>query len=120
VIDIWNKADLAAGRATQEGITLSAKTGDGMQALRQRLLQAAGWQPSATGLYMARERHIQALHQVQSHLDQASAHLAVANPALELLAEELRLAQVALGSITGEFSADDLLGVIFSQFCIGK
>jgi len=120
VIDIWNKADLAAGRATQEGITLSAKTGDGMQALRQRLLQAAGWQPSATGLYMARERHIQALHQVRSHLDQASAHLAVANPALELLAEELRLAQVALGSITGEFSADDLLGVIFSQFCIGK
>ena len=69
---------------------------------------------------MARERHIQALRQVQSHLDQASAHLAVASPALELLAEELRLAQVALGSITGEFSADDLLGVIFSQFCIGK
>ncbi len=120
VIDIWNKADLAADRAAHEGITLSAKTGEGLQALRQRLLQAAGWQPGTSGLYMARERHIQALRQVQSHLDQASAHLAVASPALELLAEELRLAQVALGSITGEFSADDLLGVIFSQFCIGK
>jgi tRNA modification GTPase len=71
-------------------------------------------------VFIARERHVQALQTVQAHLDIASAHLDASNQHLDLLAEELRLAQNALGSITGEFSADDLLGEIFSRFCIGK
>ena len=69
---------------------------------------------------MARERHVRALDQVNDHLEAAQAHLAQQAQALDLLAEELRLAQHALGCITGEFTADDLLGVIFSSFCIGK
>jgi len=72
------------------------------------------------GVYMARERHLQALHRVQDHLKQATTLLQQQAQALDLLAEELRLAQNALGEITGQFSADDLLGVIFSKFCIGK
>ena len=69
---------------------------------------------------MARERHVQALHEVDKHLMQANASLQAKVPALDLLAEELRLSQNALNTITGEFSSDDLLGVIFSSFCIGK
>ena len=119
VIDIWNKAD-AAPAATREGVVLSARTGEGLQALRQRLLHAAGWQQASEGLYIARERHVQALLRVRDHLGIAQQHLAAQAQSLDLLAEELRLAQNALGDITGEFSADDLLGVIFSSFCIGK
>ena len=80
----------------------------------------AGWQAAPEGLYLARERHVQALRRVQVHLDQAQRQLEAQAQLLDLLAEELRLAQNALGEITGEFSADDLLGVIFSKFCIGK
>jgi tRNA modification GTPase len=69
---------------------------------------------------MARERHVQALRLVENHLLEAAAHLALRAQSLDLLAEELRLAQNALNEITGEFSSDDLLGVIFSSFCIGK
>ena len=69
---------------------------------------------------MARERHVQALRQVDAHLMEAAAHLAQSAQALDLLAEELRLAHRALGTITGEFSNEDLLGEIFSRFCIGK
>jgi tRNA modification GTPase len=69
---------------------------------------------------MARERHVQALREVDAHLYQANACLQARIPALDLLAEELRLSQNALNTITGEFSSDDLLGVIFSSFCIGK
>jgi tRNA modification GTPase len=119
VIDIWNKAD-AANAAGREGVVLSAKTGDGLQALRQRLLHEAGWQQASEGLYIARERHVQALLRVREHLELAQLHLAAQAQSLDLLAEELRQAQNALGDITGEFSADDLLGVIFSSFCIGK
>ncbi len=119
VIDIWNKAD-AANAAGREGVVLSAKTGDGLQALRQRLLHEAGWQQASEGLYIARERHVQALLRVREHLELAQLHLAARAQSLDLLAEELRQAQNALGDITGEFSADDLLGVIFSSFCIGK
>mgnify|MGYP006187647121 CR=1 FL=1 len=89
-------------------------------ALRQLLLQQAGWQQASEGLFIARERHVQALHQVREHLEIADAHLAAQAQNLDLLAEELRLGQNALNAITGEFSADDLLGVIFSSFCIGK
>lgn len=97
-------------------IFLSARTGAGMNLLRERLLAIAGWQPSGGGVFMARTRHLQALQAVRQHLLDAQ-HLLV-QP--ELLAEELRLAQEALGSITGEFTPDDLIGEIFSRFCIGK
>ncbi len=118
VLNIWNKADAAA--PPSEGLALSAKTGYGLQALRQQLLQTVGWQSAPEGVYIARERHVQALRRVQQHLAQAGAHLAARAQALDLLAEELRLAQNALNEITGAFTSDDLLGVIFSRFCIGK
>ncbi len=136
VIDVWNKADVPGsmpsplpieglltpqpGHAVHEHLRLSAKTGAGLDALRQRLLQLAGWQSGAEGLYTARERHVQALHRVGEHLELAALHLAAQAQSLDLLAEELRLAQNALNEITGAFSSDDLLGVIFSSFCIGK
>ena len=133
VIDLWNKTDLAApgaqmlplaplaGRAgSEESLSLSARTGDGLDAVRQRLLQVAGWQSAAEGLYIARARHVEALQAVGAHLQEAHDQLNVPGPALDILAEELRLAQQALNSITGEFTSDDLLGVIFSSFCIGK
>jgi tRNA modification GTPase len=118
VLDIWNKADAAS--PPSEGLSLSARTGHGLQLLRQQLLRTVGWQAAPEGVYIARERHVQALRRVQQHLDQAAAHLAARAQSLDLLAEELRLAQNALNEITGAFSSDDLLGVIFSRFCIGK
>jgi tRNA modification GTPase len=121
VLQLWNKADAAvSARVPSDGLRLSARTGDGLQALRRRLLELAGWQSAPEGVYIARERHLQALRRVDAHLMEAAAQLAGDTPALDLLAEELRLAQNALNEITGEFSADDLLGVIFSSFCIGK
>ena len=120
-ITVFNKIDLAATRAERldeaEGvvISLSAKNGDGVELLRQELLHIAGWHP-AEDVFIARERHLRALAETREHIDTARAQL----PQLELFAEELRLAQMALGSITGEFSADDLLGEIFGRFCIGK
>ncbi|WP_294766956.1 tRNA uridine-5-carboxymethylaminomethyl(34) synthesis GTPase MnmE [uncultured Rhodoferax sp.] len=120
VIHVWNKADAVEAVVPADGLVLSAKTGTGLEALRERLLQSAGWQPAASGGFMARERHLQALREVDAHLMEAHLHLAEAAGALDLLAEELRLAQNALSAITGEFSSDDLLGVIFSKFCIGK
>ncbi|MDP9966082.1 tRNA modification GTPase [Variovorax paradoxus] len=123
VLDVWNKQDAApvpdaAGAA--QGIALSAKTGVGIEALREQLLAMAGWQAVPEGVYLARARHVQALGQVEIHLALAADHLAAQAQLLDLLAEELRLAQNALNEITGEFGADDLLGVIFSRFCIGK
>jgi tRNA modification GTPase len=120
VMEVWNKADAVTAAACEGGIALSAKTGSGLDALRQALLQAVGWQAPAGGSFIARERHLQALRRVDTHCQEAVAHLASRAQALDLLAEELRLAQAALSDITGEFSSDDLLGVIFSQFCIGK
>jgi tRNA modification GTPase len=128
VLHIWNKLDRCAEGArgilaqglTEGGLAISAREGDGLEALRQRLLALAGWQHAGDGLFMARERHLQALRRVGVHLDQAHQCLAARAEQLDLLAEELRLAQQALGEITGEFSADDLLGEIFSRFCIGK
>lgn len=120
VIHVWNKADAVPDVAPDVGIVLSAKTGMGLDALRERLLVSAGWQPSAGGSFMARQRHLQALRQVDAHLMEAHAHLSTGANALDLLAEELRLGQNALSEITGAFSSDDLLGVIFSKFCIGK
>jgi tRNA modification GTPase len=127
LLHVWNKCDLEAStahtsnlQATSSDIHLSAKTGQGIEQLRSKLLEAAGWQPATEGLYLARARHVLALTRVQSHLDLANAHLQAQAQSLDLLAEELRLSQSALNEITGEFSADDLLGVIFSSFCIGK
>lgn len=124
VIEVWNKQDAPGAEAPPSAapgsLSLSAKTGEGLQALRRRLLEVAGWQSAAEGVYMARERHVQALRRVDGHLAEAAALLRRQAQSLDLLAEELRLAQNALNEITGEFSADDLLGVIFSSFCIGK
>ncbi len=125
VIEVWNKLDAAPAMTAPEvaghdSILLSATTGAGLDTLRRKLLQVAGWQSAPEGVYMARERHVQALRRVEVHLAESGALLARRAQALDLLAEELRLAQNALNEITGEFSSDDLLGVIFSSFCIGK
>jgi tRNA modification GTPase len=120
VIHVWNKADAATQTSNSPGLSLSARTGEGLDALRQRLLELAGWQGAPEGVYMARERHVQALQRVKTHMAQAQSHLCARSPSLDLLAEELRLGQNALNEITGEFTSDDLLGVIFSSFCIGK
>ena len=120
VLDVWNKQDAAPDAHAGHGIALSAKTGLGIEALREQLLAMAGWQAVPEGVYLARARHVQALARVETHLALAASHLAAQAQLLDLLAEELRLAQNALNEITGEFGADDLLGVIFSRFCIGK
>jgi tRNA modification GTPase len=118
IVQVFNKADLAAAPVGE--IALSLRTGEGLEALRQRLLQTAGWQAVPEGLFIARERHVQALARTAEHLALAREVAAQRDAALDLLAEELRLAHDALGEITGAFSADELLGVIFSSFCIGK
>ncbi|MFM7342913.1 MAG: tRNA uridine-5-carboxymethylaminomethyl(34) synthesis GTPase MnmE [Betaproteobacteria bacterium] len=120
VLQVWNKIDsLAPDDQAPEGLFVSAKTGEGLQALRQALLDRVGWQ-GAEGLYMARARHLHALEQVMSQLEVALQQLQAQEPALDLLAEDLRQAHNALAQITGEFTSDDLLGVIFASFCIGK
>ena len=120
VIHVWNKTDCGDVATDASGVRVSARTGTGLEDLRQALLAVAGWQSSAEGVYIARARHVHALQAVQAHLETAAQQLDSPGPALDLLAEELRLAQNALSEITGEFSSDDLLGVIFSSFCIGK
>ena len=116
-IDVYNKIDLATGfRAPSGALAVSAKTGEGLEALRRRILQDAGWSSSGEPVFLARERHLRALEQARSHLAAAGGE----SQRWEFFAEELRLAHAALGSITGEFSADDLLGEIFARFCIGK
>jgi tRNA modification GTPase len=120
VLDVFNKADLPGVDVPATSLALSAHTGQGLAGLRQALLQQAGWQAPAEGLFTARTRHVQALQRTREHLGQAQTHAAAHDAALDLLAEELRLAHRAMGEITGEFSNDDLLGEIFSRFCIGK
>ncbi len=128
VIEVWNKSDAVAPgsapglitRSDGTSLVLSAKTGAGLDVLRRKLLAIAGWQSVPEGVFIARARHVQAMGKVEQHLHLAQDLLSVGSRSLDLLAEELRLAQNALGEITGEFSPDDLLGVIFSRFCIGK
>ena len=123
IIDVWNKSDLASQAVLSsvgQGILISAKTGACLQSLRQTLLQVVGWQATPEGVFMARERHVLALNNVSTQLDKAADQLHANMPALDLLAEDLRQAQRYLSEITGEFTADDLLGEIFSRFCIGK
>ena len=118
---IWNKADIATSAIPPGALALSALTGAGLAGLRAELLRIAGWQATPEGVFLARARHVQALREVAERLGQAHELLAdTALAPLELVAEELRLAQAALSEITGRFSSDDLLGVIFSRFCIGK
>jgi len=119
-LELWNKADAAAAAAPQGALALSARTGAGLDTLRQALLAQAGWQPATEGLFIARTRHVQALREARAHLEAAQAHAAVRDAALDLLAEELRLAHRALMAITGEYGTEDLLGAIFGRFCIGK
>jgi tRNA modification GTPase len=120
ILDVWNKVDAGSAALATTGLVLSAKTGEGLGQLRSKLLELAGWQAAPEGVYIARERHVQALNRVNMHLEAAAVHLGERAQSLDLLAEELRLGQNALNEITGEFTSDDLLGVIFSSFCIGK
>jgi tRNA modification GTPase len=121
ILQVFNKADTSHGQdLAPDAMALSAKTGAGLNELRQRLLQQVGWHATPEGLFIARERHVQALKRTREHLQLAKAVATQQPPALDLLAEELRLSHDALGEITGAFSADDLLGEIFSRFCIGK
>jgi tRNA modification GTPase len=121
-IVVANKIDLAGlppGRVEAGGrvrLQVSARSGEGVELVRQELLRIAGWHAHGEDVILARERHLLALREALRHVEAAGTQLG----ALELFAEELRLAQEELGTITGEFSADDLLGVIFSRFCIGK
>ena len=121
-ITVVNKIDLVgleAGRSEVAGrvrLQVSARSGEGVDLVRRELLRIAGWHAHGEDVILARERHLTALRQALAHVREAGEQLG----ALELFAEELRLAQEQLGEITGEFTADDLLGVIFSRFCIGK
>ena len=126
VLSVFNKCDLVDSNTHsvlnnhQEALFVSAKTGDGLAALRSRLLALAGWQPSQESPWLARQRHINALTSAQEALRCAQAHADQNDRVLDLFAEELRLAHDHLGSITGRMTPDDLLGEIFSRFCIGK
>ncbi len=121
VIDVDNKVDLVGAAAEGgAGLRLSARTGEGLEALRTALLDAVGWRSMPEGVFIARTRHVQALRASRQHLQRAQAHADQRDSALELFAEELRLAHDRLGDITGAFSADELLGEIFKSFCIGK
>ena len=118
---VFNKVDLVKDKFVGETdnrrfVCVSARTGEGLEELRVALLEMVGWRDYETGSFMARERHLRALMLAQTHLNQACIVLVNA----EFFAEELRLAQSALNEITGEFTADDLLGEIFGKFCIGK
>jgi tRNA modification GTPase len=121
-VTVFNKIDVAgmeAGRREDAGnasVFLSARSGSGIEILERELLAVAGWQASGEDIFMARERHLHALMEASRRLAAATGF----GSRLELLAEELRLAQGALNSITGEFTSDDLLGEIFGRFCIGK
>jgi len=124
LLTVVNKIDLTGQVPGVDGdrVLLSARTGAGVDLLRDELKRIAGWErdTSAETLILARARQVQALERARSHLAAAAGHAARRDAVLDLLAEELRLAGNALAEITGEFTADDLLGVIFSRFCIGK
>ena len=118
---VFNKADLLISKPKVEEVSdpyvfVSAKTSEGLDVLLTSLLDAVGWRDMESGVFMARERHLRALTLAQTRLKRAQDLM----DRPELFAEELRLAQLALDEITGEFTSDDLLGEIFSRFCIGK
>jgi tRNA modification GTPase len=120
LLHVFNKSDVRRLPDGVTGLALSALTGEGLDTLRERLLELAGWHAQPEGLFIARTRHVQALQRTREHLIKAREQAALRDAALDLLAEELRLAHDSLGEITGAFTPDDLLGEIFSRFCIGK
>lgn len=126
-LQIFNKCDLlsadqqnALPNDNKNHLQISAQTGMGLDELRQRLLQIAGWSANAESPWLARERHLHALNRCNDHLKMAQFHAKHDDQILDLFAEELRLAHNELCEITGVFTSDDLLGEIFSSFCIGK
>ena len=125
VLEVNNKLDLLANspisdQTEKQSLFISAKTGQGIETLKQKILELAGWGGSQEGVIVARRRHLDCLDRAATHLEQSQQFAANGNISLELFAEELRLAQDQLGQITGKLLPDDLLGKIFSQFCIGK
>ena len=118
-IDLSGRASSLWRDAIGQHIAISATQGTGLNELRRHLVETMGYRSNGEGTFMARRRHIEALQSAARSLEQGKAALHH-QKAGELLAEELRQAQHALGEITGEFSSDDLLGKIFSHFCIGK
>jgi tRNA modification GTPase len=124
VLEVNNKSDLpgksVSNQSKNQALLISAKTGDGIEALKQKILESVGWGGSQEGAIVARRRHLDCLDRAATHLDKSQQFAADGNISLELFAEELRLAQDQLGQITGKLLPDDLLGKIFSQFCIGK
>ena len=119
-MEIWNKKDQLQTNAENHKLYISAKTGDGIDQLKAKVLSAIGWESQTENIFLARQRHLEALKEALLHLENAKSYLNQGNATLELFAEELRLAQDFLGEITGKLLPDDLLGKIFSSFCIGK
>jgi len=124
VLEVSNKSDLLGGskanHSNNQALLISAKTGDGIDALKLKILELVGWGGSQEGAIVARRRHLDCLDRAATHLEKSQNFAADGNISLELFAEELRLAQDQLGQITGKLLPNDLLGKIFSQFCIGK
>jgi len=123
VLELMNKSDLLdknSGVIKDSALLISAKTGEGVEALKQKILETVGWSGPQEGAIVARRRHLDCLERAAEHIEKSEKFAANGNNSLELFAEELSLAQNHLGQITGKLLPDDLLGKIFSQFCIGK
>jgi tRNA modification GTPase len=123
VLEVVNKSDLVAldeVKPAKAAILISAKTGAGIDVLKRKILDIVGWEGSQEGAIVARRRHLDCLERAAEHIAKSEQFAANGNNSLELFAEELFLAQNHLGQITGKLLPDDLLGKIFSQFCIGK
>ena len=121
VLTVFNKLDLVPNFiAAEDALVISAQTGAGLETLKNTLLTIAGWMPTQESPWLARQRHLDALFRARQHLSIAEGHASLDDRVLDLFAEELRLAHDQLGSITGKMTPDDLLGEIFSHFCIGK
>lgn len=123
VLEVVNKTDLLTTplKADSDQVLLiSAKTGVGIDLLKQKILENVGWNGPQEGVFLARRRHLDCIERAAEHIEKSEQFAANGNSSLELFAEELSLAQKHLGEITGKLLPDDLLGKIFSQFCIGK
>jgi tRNA modification GTPase len=123
ILEVVNKADLledGSNSAPKDSIAISAKTGQGVDVLKQEILKRVGWGGTQEGVIVSRRRHLDCIERASEHIARSEQFAANGNSSLELLAEELALAQNHLGQITGKLLPDDLLGKIFSQFCIGK
>jgi tRNA modification GTPase len=122
-LELINKSDLLGQDSistNNPALLISAKTGQGIDALKQKILETVGWNGPQEGVIVARRRHLDCLERAAEHIQKSEQFAANGNNSLELFAEELFLAQNHLGQITGKLLPDDLLGKIFSQFCIGK